>query len=1048
VSGAAIEGPAVYRFEGFELDEKLYELRRGGEPVPLEPKVFDTLRLLVRQRDRVVSKRELVDELWADVAVTESVLTTTIASLRRALGPERERDAVVRTVYGRGYRFVADVEIAPGKGADSTACAARADRVEAFVGRAALLEQLSRAFRRALDGAPRLVLLTGEAGIGKTRTAEQFLACIGEEARTAVGRCHADEGAPPFWPWVQVLRTLRAGRHGRTADARDDDPGDMAELLLRPCVRSALASLPPEQARFRMFVEIAELLAAECRAQPVVLLLDDLQWADPASLGLLGFLLAELNGAALLIVATLRDEPGDPDGGEVLAQIATRPQCRRIPMCGFTAEETRDLLAAWLGRDPPGCWVSEFQARTGGNPLFLRETAQLLLPDADAPPASLPLRAAVERASRTLPKWLPRETSSRAGGLPESVRGMVAQRLRGLSAEAKRVLAAAAVVGDAFDLRLLAAVTGLDPPVLMPIVEDARAARLISARPAAPGRERFAHRIVREAVYEGLAPGARPALHLAVGEALESLHRGAFESILPQLAYHFHSAAPLAQDKAAVYAVRAARRATEMLAPEEAARHYERAVRAVELSAPGDVERRVELLLALGDAHHAAGNVGESRAAYMDAVQGARDLGDGRAFARAVLSFGFGLWGGAGADEPVRDLLREALERLGDRDATLRASLLSRLVVIGPTRDNFATVETQSRDALATARASRDLDALSEALLARHFVLQGPDHLDERVALADEISSLTETLGRHDRAFGVCEAQAADLLVQGDVAGFQRVLERSTLLLRESRHPWFHCLKAQLDASVALLRGRFDEGERRMHDSFAHAQRVQYPYANEVFLGQTLVLVRGRGQVGDIVDVVPSVVEQRGWMPFVRVLPAICALECGRLDEARLAFERLAAGSFGSLPKRDDWLACMVELAVLAHALGDTTNAAVLYGLLEPYARLHAAVRGVLLYAGPVRRALALLAASLGRSGEAIRHFEAALSSCEPVGAAPVAARIRFEYGSHLQRSGASPARARALVLDARTTASELGMSDLLRRCDARVETSERSSCS
>jgi DNA-binding winged helix-turn-helix (wHTH) protein len=115
VSCAASDAPVVYRFEDFELDENLYALRRSGEPVPLEPRVFDMLWLLVRRRHRVVSKRELLDELWADVAVTEFVLTTTIAALRRALGPERERNALVRTVYGRGYRFVADVEIAPGR---------------------------------------------------------------------------------------------------------------------------------------------------------------------------------------------------------------------------------------------------------------------------------------------------------------------------------------------------------------------------------------------------------------------------------------------------------------------------------------------------------------------------------------------------------------------------------------------------------------------------------------------------------------------------------------------------------------------------------------------------------------------------------------------------------------------------------------------------------------------------------------------------------------------------------------------------------------------
>ena len=255
--------PVTYRFGAFELDEGLYQLRRDGEPVKLEPKVFDMLHTLVCHRDRVVSKDELLDRLWPGEAVSESVLPTNVAAVRRALREDPESRDAVQTVHGRGYRFVAAVE--EGVTAELRATpleAGAAPPLEArrpFVGRESEMNTLRGALEAALAGRGRLELLMGEPGIGKTRTLEELAAeARGRGAHVLTGRCYEGEGAPAFWPWVQVLRDACAGIEDRDlARTLGAEASDLAGLVPELCEHlTELTSPPvgtPEQARFRLF---------------------------------------------------------------------------------------------------------------------------------------------------------------------------------------------------------------------------------------------------------------------------------------------------------------------------------------------------------------------------------------------------------------------------------------------------------------------------------------------------------------------------------------------------------------------------------------------------------------------------------------------------------------------------------------------------------------------------------------------------------------------------------------------------------------------------
>src|SRR5262245_8661770 len=297
----------IFAFSDFELDESLYQLRRRGEVVRLEPKVFDVLAYLVRQRDRVVPKDELLARLWPGEFVSETVLPRCITAARKAVGDDPAGQKVIQTVHGRGYRFVASVagDARRAPAADGAGAGRPADT---FVGREQAMAELRAALDDAFAGRGRLVFLVGEPGIGKTRTAEELVAVARQRgARVHGGRCYEEDGSPAFWPWVQVLRgCIRDVEPRQLAAELGAAAADIAELVpeLRQSVPQLPSppSLPPEQARFRVFDAAATFLRLAARPHPLIVVLDDLHWADKASLLLLQFLAREIRDAHVLLV--------------------------------------------------------------------------------------------------------------------------------------------------------------------------------------------------------------------------------------------------------------------------------------------------------------------------------------------------------------------------------------------------------------------------------------------------------------------------------------------------------------------------------------------------------------------------------------------------------------------------------------------------------------------------------------------------------------------------------------------------------------------------
>ena len=408
---------------------------------------------------------------------------------------------------------------------------------EGFVGRETEMTELLSLLAGARSGSGALVLIGGEPGIGKSRLAEELAGRAQERGdRVLVGRCWEAGGAPPYWPWVQALRS----------HVRDSDPEVLrsqvgaagAELAtIVPELRELLPDLPPaprlesEGARFRVFESVAAFLERSAAVEPLALFFDDLHAADAPSLLLLRFVAGELAGSRILIVGCYRDTevgPGRPLA-ETLPELAREAAVRRISLKGLGAPDTSRLLELTTRQLPPEDLVSRVHAGTEGNPLFAVELGRLLASEGGLDRAGHP--------GERLP-------------IPDGVREAIGRRLQGQSDPCRQVLSLASIIGREFDVDLLERIGPLEQDEVFAALDEAAATRLVSEVPGTRGRLRFSHMLIRDVLYDDLSTTRRRRLHRETGEALEVLHGRNLEPYLAELAHHYLEAGTAEAEKA------------------------------------------------------------------------------------------------------------------------------------------------------------------------------------------------------------------------------------------------------------------------------------------------------------------------------------------------------------------------------------------------------------------------------------------------------------------------------------------------------------------
>jgi DNA-binding winged helix-turn-helix (wHTH) protein/tetratricopeptide (TPR) repeat protein len=1006
-----------YRFADFEADATTPELSRAGSALAIEPKPLRLLLDLLSHAPAIRSADDLLAALWPGETVTASSLTRAVHALRRVLG---EPDAsLLETVRGRGYRIVAPVERL------ATPADPAADWPAYFVGRDELLAVLEARVARAEAGEGSLVLVTGEPGIGKTRTAE-ILAERAQARGIAVhwGRCVEGGGGPPYLPWFEILRAqLEAETAGGPFLAQRRRIGRYLAILM-PDLLDPLGDVgePPrlaaEEARYGLFDAVVELIRHTARKRPLLLILDDLHQADAPSLRLLAFLARRVGELRLLVLGTLRSRgpAAGPALDETLAEISSLPHVEAsLEVYGLARHEVASLLCAALAGDPLPSLVDSVYEATGGNPFFVREVTRDLVRSA-APPTRLP-------------------------GAPASVQRAVAQRVAALPALERRVLETAAVVGREAPLGLVARAAGLSVLAVLDTLPPLVDGGFIELPPSAAAILRFHHALVREALYAALRPAERMALHAAVGDALEGMQGDAARA---ELAWHFAEAAPLVGlERALTHLLAAGRAALERLAGEEAERLFEQALALLALE-PGDWRAaHCELLLGLGEAHDALGKRMEARQRFGEAAALARRLDDPRSFARAALGAFRHVPGHARLGEHEPDaiaLLEEALAKLGNADERLRLELMSALVpkLCWAGASGVARAEELSAHALDEARSGAPPELRALVACRRHLVLWHAEGLEQRLALAQEAIPLVDPGRDPALALEARFLRVVDLLELGsferaweDVAWYHR-------LAQEIHHPHLVVQALAWEAARATAEGRLADAEGALAEARLVGAGRGAPAARPGLALQRILLDWAQGGTQPLDPRWDVLAEGEIPLPGIAAFVAWQALE--REDEARARrlLERILAHRIEDLPRRFDSLFTGALLAQLANRLEDRSLAARLLPVLHGFAGRHAVGGLGVFVLGALSRSLGLLCATLERFDAAERHFEEARAANWRAGARLWKAETLCDHAELLRRRDASGdrAQARRLLAQAIEDAEEAGLGAVRRRTD------------
>ena len=981
-----------YRFGEFQIDLDAFALRHGDEVVPMQRKVFDVLCHLVEHRGRVVTKAELLSELWRNEHVNEGAVAWSVSHIRRALGQQRGDRHPIETVQGRGYRFIADVE--SGEGVTTTRqTPPLPPRTGDFVGRDRVMLELEQHVREAAQGRGSMCVLTGEAGIGKTRCADELVSVASAHGvQMLIGRCPQEPAAPPLWPIVAALRGLAQDQPELAARAR--------ELLSRDSAETGDdASGPSASARFWLIERASHLLRDVAAARPTLLILDDLHWADAASLGLLGFIAQELRDLPLCIVVTLRDGERQPGSHEPLQRLLRH--AHTIPLRALDDAQIAELLEKVGSERPSDALASAIQRAAGGIPLFVQEVVRSLLLEHGAPALSR----------------LPPE----AVHPPEIARDLLRQRIHRLPAATIALLSQAAVIGDTFDLSLLLALVELEPDVLLDRLEPAIAEGQIESD--APHTYRFVHALFQAVLYDDLPASERVAIHRKLATLLAA--RSDEEPRSAEIARHYYLSLPAGDYVTVIERSReAGAAAIRLFAFEDAVRFYTWALEAQAFGGATDPRMRAELLLSLASAQRFAGRTLESTqttARVLDLALQHR-LHDVIVRATRLRRPTVAMW--MVPDSMARSALETVLAQLPDIPSWVRVSALSQLASIPPYDRDLARSKELSTRAVEFARELEAPQPLFEAQRAQLFALSGPDDIERVLRVTDELLA-------HDRdnrySWHTSDAYSSRVLAH-TMAGRMREADTAIEQLRSAigeRHvpeATFYC--ERLAAQRVFLDGHFDDAEKRWTEIRARALRGGLLYAEWFYGTQTAnlllerqgaqaVMARGMGRT-------PAAMST----PSTRANLARLAAEAGQRELAR--GELSALGDPSDYPRDGHYLHLLSNMSICAALLEDHPRCEQLLALLTPYAALNTpSPMGY--YNGVVAHFLGVLSAALGKDTQARTHFEHALERNRAIGYRAGVVRTLLAHGRLARQHGPADS-AKDLLTRARNEAEALGM--------------------
>ncbi|MCI0830090.1 MAG: AAA family ATPase [Chloroflexi bacterium] len=897
-------------------------------------------------------------------------------------------------------------------------------RESGFIGRQQELAVLTTALDEALSGRGQMVMLSGEPGIGKTRLAQELASraqSLGAEVMW--GWCYEGDGAPPYWPWTTAI-TSYVERLNTEELASILTSGNTGISEIIPQIAQKLPGLAkppalvPDQARFQLFDSVATFLNSGATSNPMLVVLEDLHWADHASLMLLEFVISAISGARLMLLGTYRDvELGRRHPLSLtLGKLLREASFQRIHLNAFDPDEVSQFVESRVSISLDAPDLELIHNRTGGNPLFLNELMRLQVEEADP------------QAWKT--------------GLPEGVRDVIGRRLDRLSEKCNEVLSIASGVGPEFTFNLLRAllkeVTG---DRLLELVEEALSARVIEQISGASGGYRFAHALIQETLQEELSMTGRVRLHVRIAQAIEQIYGQDAEIHAAELAHHYyHGAIVAGTEKMVHYSKLAGDHALAVHAPEEALLHYQRGLAAKEEQAIDD--ETAALLFGLGRAQAATIEWNQEREAVATLVRAFDYYAEVGEVARAIEIAEFPLTTIAGHSSGATQLISKAIA-LVNPNSPEAGRLLSRLgIVAGQEEGDYEGAKVAFDNAVNIAQKTGDvaleMRTLAYAAQVDFFSLNWTDSLD-KARRAVELGTRTEdhralVIAHYSAVIAshsLGDQQGAGRHAQAMLAAAERLQDRYWLVSALSRNE----LASRLDGDWQSSRNYSNRGleissiDPRILCGRALLEHEVGNYDQGEYYLELLRETMARAKPG------PN-------PPFVYSATAfqVAAMMTGNLDRLDDA-ERISIAVLSS-PSVSPLFAQRANagLAITAILRNDTNMAAQQYDLLIP-------AEGTLLVGGfgAVDRFLGLLSQTLGNLDQAAAHFDDALAFCRRAGYRPELAWTCCDYADALLERADEGDRSKAVSLldESLTISTELGMRPLMARVTALLEGAE-----
>ena len=896
-----------------------------------------------------------------------------------------------------------------------------------FVGRHGEQAQLGKMFGNCeVLNQLQMAVIAGEPGVGKTTLATECARDAHDRGAIVLfGHCDEEIGTP-YQMWSEIVEHLIVH-----APSVLDGLGRRTEslALLGPRVAALVgqpepASIDADTARAMLFDAVQAVIVAASQLAPVVIVVDDLHWADNSAIQLLRHLVFEPRNLRLLMLGTYRESDVQKDGplARWLADVNRVAHVTRLTLDGFDNDQLLEYmeLAAGVSMGEEGKVLRDALAsETGGNPFFvgallehLRETGGVY-------------QVTEWRTSADLQER----------GMPISVREVVERRVAHLGDAVAQVLVTAAVVGQDFDFPVVASASELSEDAVLIALDAACEATLVSN--VSPDRYSFVHAIIQHSLYNSVSATRTARLHRKVGEAIEALP--GTERRVSELAYHFGR---LGSDagKGMKYARLAGDQAMAQFAAPEALEWFEQALELAEQTGADD-DSRARILTGLGNARRYAGDP-LYRQTLLDAGGLARRSGNTEILADAVLSNTRGIFSASGVSDSERiDLLESACEAVTDETPLTRARVLALLASETMFSEDLNRRQSWVDEAIDLARRSGSGLTVAAAINSVLLTIATPANLVERLRLCDEAVAAAQDCGDPWIVFWANNLLGFTRAQTGDLAWANDAYDHSRAIAEKLDQPILVWLTRYIDAGLVLISGDTAKAEELSSQAFELGAAIGEPDAFSIFAAQfaTIRLVQGRSD--EIVDLLAQETESNG-IPAFRGLLASVYCDLDRPEDARAALEPLVKERFASVPENFLWLPTICLAADPIGQLEWTEPASWLAEWLLPYA-------DQIPHTGPVLQgSIAYYAGNLllaaGRPAEGLELLGQAEATHQRMGAAWYLARTRLSLGSWLARTGGNRDRALAATNQALASAKTHGYPVVERRAAAALSVLEQ----